>query len=380
MPALLNSDRICELTPHYDFYYLRNTAWTFQLDLDPNNDVCGTQQSIDNDGDLSDIPTVREDELPPFFDHATVYWQVVTRERDDGAGGGVGGTFNGQNGAVISRAGSAWEASAFCYYNASDIVSSEFSVTAEPGISASGKNEFTYKMEVARSSDFSSFYTGNEVPTTILNSDLNVRVTFQDDTLVNGYTVVTSDCWATQTSDPDDPTRFALETDFCPDTDSTFQRVASPSVDMEYFQFMAFGWYLNGAVTTNTVYLHCTVLACPPEDTTACDLPTCTTKRQRRALGALANHQSAALRSEQEAKLVTSPPIVVMRREVEELQIARSPINNNYSPFTTALACVFSVGAMLSLIVVGGLFLCRRNKIQANYQRLSSGPSDNFGI
>ena len=88
----------------------------------------------------------------PGFKHSAVYYQVITQE----SGAESGGLING-SGIRISRSG-LWEATAFCYYDAEGRVHSSFGVEQEDSLVLHGTQEFSYKMQIAQSSAFTSFF------------------------------------------------------------------------------------------------------------------------------------------------------------------------------------------------------------------------------
>ncbi|XP_075258519.1 uncharacterized protein LOC142350554 [Convolutriloba macropyga] len=261
-PTLLRSSRTsdCELTAHLDYFYVRNSAWDFFQSIS-NDTQCGTQQKIYDLGDTNDAR--RADEINPGFSHSAVYYQVITQERDGQSEEVINGS-----GVRISRAG-LWEASAYCYFDADGNVHSSFGVKGEDPQVIKGTQEFTYKMQIALSSAFTTFFSP-DAATAQVNEDVYVKVSFEPEVSHN-YTLITTDCWATQTADYTSPTRYILSANKCP-SDDTFARLSGSDSDEELFKFKAFGWYISGSTSLNTVFLNCKVLACPPEDTTACDI------------------------------------------------------------------------------------------------------------
>jgi len=375
MPNLLSASRTsgCYLDEHLDLYYIRNSAWDFSYDLDADDGVCGTIQKIYNLGDSNDVRNIAG-EQDPGFEHSVLYYQTVSRERDDSAGGQVSGS-----GITITREGT-WSASAFCYYDANGQVHSSFGTTGEEQQLLAGTNEFKYIMEVSKGATFSDFYTGGEVATALLNEDIFIRVAFDPDYTTNDvYTVVTTDCWATQTVDPTSAVRYDLEQDTCP-VDGTFERVSGSGVSEEWFKFDAFGWYIGGTVSVNTVYLHCNVLACPPEDTSACNLASCETRRRRdlaREMRAISGPNER--NSKVQSGTVTSSPLIVMRRDTTQ-QASRVGPKSQYSPLTAALASMFTLAALIALVVSVGLFLYKQKRVLlvsgGKYQQIQPVSTD----
>ncbi|XP_075240369.1 uncharacterized protein LOC142335897 isoform X2 [Convolutriloba macropyga] len=359
-PTLLRSSRAegCELTAHLDYFYVRNSAWDF-TQIISNDTQCGTQQKVYNLGDTSHTP--RADEIDPGFKHSAVYYQVITQE----SGAESGGLING-SGIRISRSG-LWEATAFCYYDAEGRVHSSFGVEQEDSLVLHGTQEFSYKMQIAQSSAFTSFFDPSAA-TALLNDEVYVKVSF-DPEVNHDYTLITTDCWATQTEDYTSNTRYVLSANKCP-ADDSFERLTGSELDEEFFQFKAFGWYISGSVTLNTVYIHCKVLACPPQDTSACDI-NCN-KRHKRDL-ATGDSLGITVRT----GMVSSSPIVVVRRGISE-QTALAGPNSQYSPLAASLASLFILVAFAALLAAIGLFVVKQRKISSGqaYQRLDSNHAD----
>ncbi|XP_075241856.1 oncoprotein-induced transcript 3 protein-like [Convolutriloba macropyga] len=362
-PTLLRSSKAegCELTAHLDYFYVRNSAWDFTQGIS-NDTQCGTQQKVYNLGDSSHNP--RADEINPGFKHSAVYYQVITQE----SGGESGGLING-SGIRISRSG-LWEATAFCYYDAEGRVHSSFGVEREDSLVLHGTQEFTYKMQISQSSAFTSFFDPSAA-TALLNDEVYVKVSFESE-VNHDYTLITTDCWATQTEDYTSNTRYVLSANKCPSDDS-FERLTGSELDEEFFQFKAFGWYISGTVTLNTVYIHCKVLACPPQETSACDI-NCS-KRQKRDLGSLASGDGVD--SKVKTGLVSSSPIVVVRRDITE-QTALTGPNSTYSPLAASLASLFILVAFAALLAAIGLFVVKQRKISSGraYLRLDTNHAD----
>jgi len=131
----------------------------------------------------------------------------------------------------------------------------------------------------------------------------------------------------------------------------------------EWFKFDAFGWYIGGTVSVNTVYLHCNVLACPPEDTSACNLASCETRRRRdlaREMRAISGPNER--NSKVQTGTVTSSPLIVMRRDTTQ-QASRVGPKSQYSPLTAALASVFTLFALIALVASVGLFLYKQKRV-----------------
>ncbi|XP_075263439.1 uncharacterized protein LOC142355021 [Convolutriloba macropyga] len=138
----------------------------------------------------------------PGFNHSVVYYQVITREEDSQSGGLINGS-----GIRISRTG-LWEATAYCYYDAEGKVRSSFGVEGEDAVVLKGTNEFTYKMQIAQNSAFTTFFDPSAA-TVQLNDDVYVKVSF-DTEVSHNYTLITTDCWATQSEDYTSSTRYLL--------------------------------------------------------------------------------------------------------------------------------------------------------------------------
>ncbi|XP_075265900.1 uncharacterized protein LOC142358379, partial [Convolutriloba macropyga] len=366
-PTLLRSSRTvdCELTAHLDYFYVRNSAWDFFQSISNDTTQCGTQQKVYNLGGPSN--SRRAGEINPGFDHSAVYYQVITQERDSQSGGAINGS-----GVRISR-DSLWEATAFCYYDAEGKVHSSFSVVGEDPQVLSGTQEFTYKMQIAQSSAFTTFFNP-DAATAQLDDDVYVKVSFEPE-VSHSYTLITTDCWATQTADYTSPTRYVLSANKCP-SDDTFARLPGSESDEEFFKFTAFGWYLSGSTSLNTVFLNCKVRACPPEDTSACDI-SCSNRRKR-ALGALESlSHDEGVNSKVRTGFVSSEPIVVVRRDISEHNALAGP-SNQYSPLTVSLASVFTLAAFLTLVVAISLFLVKQRNISAGreYHILDSNNAD----
>ncbi|XP_075240485.1 uncharacterized protein LOC142335953 [Convolutriloba macropyga] len=308
---------------------------------------------------LNQINKLKKKWGDPGFKHSAAYYQVITQE----SGGESGGLING-SGIRISRSG-LWEASAFCYYDAEGRVHSSFGVEREDSLVLHGTQEFSYKMQIAQSSAFTSFF---DAATALLNDEVYVKVSF-DPEVSHNYTLITTDCWATQTDDYTSNTRYVLSANKCPSDDS-FERMAGSELDEEFFQFKAFGWYISGTVTLNTVYIHCKVLACPPQDTSACDI-NCS-KRHKRELAT-----GESLDNKVRTGMVSSSPIVVVRRDISK-QTALTGPNSQYSPLAASLASLFTLAAFATLLVAFGLFVVKQRKISSGlaYLRLDSSHAD----
>ncbi|XP_075263774.1 uncharacterized protein LOC142355529, partial [Convolutriloba macropyga] len=200
-PTLLRSSRTadCELTAHLDYFYVRNSAWDFFQSISNDTTQCGTQQKIYN---LGTNEQRRVDEINPGFNHSTVYYQVITQERDGQSEEVVNGS-----GIQISRAG-LWEATAFCYYDSEGNVHSSFSVVGEDPQEVKATQEFSYKMQIAQSSTFTTFFNP-DAATAQLDDEVYVKVSFEPE-VTHDYTLITTDCWATQTADYTSSTRYVL--------------------------------------------------------------------------------------------------------------------------------------------------------------------------
>ncbi|XP_075261309.1 beta-tectorin-like [Convolutriloba macropyga] len=228
-------------------------------------------------------------------------------------------------------------------------------------------------MQIALSSAFTTFFSP-DAATAQVNEDVYVKVSFEPEVSHN-YTLITTDCWATQTADYTSPTRYILSANKCP-SDDTFSRLSGSESDEELFKFKAFGWYISGSTSLNTVFLNCKLLACPPEDTSACDI-SCN-KRQKRALGALKTlAHDDGVNSRVRSGFVSSSPIVLVRRDISEQNVLTGP-SGQYSPLTASLASVFTLAAFVTLLVAIGLFVVKQRHISAGraYHILDSRHAD----
>ncbi|XP_075252754.1 uncharacterized protein LOC142344744 [Convolutriloba macropyga] len=144
-------------------------------------------------------------------------------------------------------------------------------------------------------------------------------------------------------------------------------------------KFKAFGWYISGSTSLNTVFLNCKVLACPPEDTSACDI-NCSGSRQKRALGSLETlSNDEGVNSKVRTGFVSSEPIVVVRRDISDSEHnALTGPSSQYSPLTASLASVFTLAAFVTLVVAIGLFVVKQRNISAGrqYYLLHSNHAD----
>jgi len=348
VPTLLAADRAdtsnCALEWHEDIYFVRNSAYSFSFDLKSDNDFCGTHVLVyDESGSLVTTSGTERDDQVTKSDHVIVYYQVVTRERDDVSADVTAGT-----GISITRA-SQWEASSFCYYDATGQVSSNFGVIGEDPYAMLGANQFKYKFQIALDSSYASFYSS--VPTLVLGEPVYVKISMDDVMGLEDFTVITTDCWATNDNNPANTVRYTLEEDNC-FKDDTFDKVtvSGAGADTVHFKFDAFTWYVSNNVQISTEYLHCSIQACPSDDLSLCD-DVCVSNivRKRRDVSKIPRMFNKAIVSSKD------PILVLSKRDTEpteHLQILRDPLVGHYSPMFTVFASVFTIGAMTTFFMV----------------------------
>ena len=154
----------CILDMDIDWNYIRHSSWCKELNLitDAIDCAISTYRYPDHQTDTTDKPDQRDpdDAFYEGDEHQITYHQKLIRTRDRNQETWKDNTKNTGGtdlGLTIVRQND-WQANLFCYYNATGLVSSSFSVEPEEGIFAAGKNEFNFALKIYQDHTYSTAY------------------------------------------------------------------------------------------------------------------------------------------------------------------------------------------------------------------------------
>ncbi|CAH1233662.1 UMOD [Branchiostoma lanceolatum] len=139
-----------------------------------------------------------------------------------------------------------------------------------------GSGELEVTMGLFQSPTFSTAYS--TTPSITLEDNLYVGLNLQG---VGHSELVLRlrNCWATPTNNAEDPTRYPITTDGCPNTeDGTIYIIENAQSKQARFRVQMFRF-----ASQPRVYLHCTISVCDQVSPAAC-APTCATQNGRRWL------------------------------------------------------------------------------------------------
>ncbi|KAI8485362.1 hypothetical protein Bbelb_369260 [Branchiostoma belcheri] len=139
-----------------------------------------------------------------------------------------------------------------------------------------GSGEFRVSMGLFQSPTFGTAYS--TTPSITLEDNLYVGLNLQG---VSHAELVLRlrNCWATPTNNAEDPTRYPITTDGCPNTeDGTIYIIENAQSKQARFRVQMFRF-----ASHPRVYLHCTISVCDQVSPGAC-APTCATRSGRRWL------------------------------------------------------------------------------------------------
>eukprot|EP00058_Branchiostoma_floridae_P020427 XP_002605917.1 hypothetical protein BRAFLDRAFT_87409 [Branchiostoma floridae] len=139
-----------------------------------------------------------------------------------------------------------------------------------------GSGEFTVTMGLFQGPTFGTAYS--TTPSITLEDNLYVGLNLQG---VSHSELVLRlrNCWATPTNNEEDPTRYPITTDGCPNTeDGTIYIIENAQSKQARFRVQMFRF-----TSHPRVYLHCTISVCDQVNPGTCS-PTCATRSGRRWL------------------------------------------------------------------------------------------------
>ncbi|XP_040208018.1 zona pellucida sperm-binding protein 2-like [Rana temporaria] len=170
---------------------------------------------------------------------------------------------------IISR-DSEFRETVRCQYNISDVASFAVNVLTPSPLPVSERYDgsISFVLNLYHDDSYAVLYKDNQYPVVKTLQDpiyLEVQVLNRSDPNIE---LILNDCWATMSSDPNASPQWKIVVDGCAEDQDNYLTVFHPVSNValpehrKRFEVKAFAFTVDGDVSTNLVYFHCSALIC----------------------------------------------------------------------------------------------------------------------